>query len=206
MATVTNKIQLCLGKLFERSSYGSVSFYNVRFSKYAKSPTNNGSSNITSANRFHNNDGSLQIRYNDAISFIGLDGRRSNGLANEFDQQSTIPANAIFFGLGDSASYRADGKDLRQHGKNSKGDILLSRNPENIGGIGWIQASDYSQSSSNVTWQNGNYFRIPVIYAETSANRIPNPTRGQMMFDRTLGKPIWYNGSTWVDATGMAIS
>jgi hypothetical protein len=28
---------------------------------------------------------------------------------------------------------------------------------------------------------------------------------GQMFFDTTIGKPIWWNGSKWVDATGTAV-
>lgn len=29
--------------------------------------------------------------------------------------------------------------------------------------------------------------------------------RGFMFFDRTLGKPIWWNGASWVDATGASV-
>ena len=32
-----------------------------------------------------------------------------------------------------------------------------------------------------------------------------NAYLGVMMFDTTLGKPIWYNGSNWVDATGTQV-
>jgi hypothetical protein len=28
---------------------------------------------------------------------------------------------------------------------------------------------------------------------------------GQFYFDTTLGYPIWYNGTDWVDATGTAV-
>jgi len=36
----------------------------------------------------------------------------------------------------------------------------------------------------------------------TSSNRPQNPGIGQDFFDVTLGKPIWFNGSHWVDANG----
>lgn len=40
-------------------------------------------------------------------------------------------------------------------------------------------------------------------HSGTTANR---PTRllwvGRTYFDTTLGKPVWYDGSGWVDATG----
>lgn len=39
----------------------------------------------------------------------------------------------------------------------------------------------------------------------TSDNR-PNVTEvGTMTFDSTLGKPIWWNGDAWVDATGSVV-
>ena len=28
---------------------------------------------------------------------------------------------------------------------------------------------------------------------------------GRTYFDSSLGKPIWYNGATWVDATGAGV-
>lgn len=38
-----------------------------------------------------------------------------------------------------------------------------------------------------------------------TANRVGSPTKGQMMFDNTLGKPIWYNGTSWVDSAGVSV-
>ena len=45
---------------------------------------------------------------------------------------------------------------------------------------------------------------------DTTANRpvvgfSGGPTDGQMYFDTTLGKPIWYFGGSWVDATGAVV-
>lgn len=37
-----------------------------------------------------------------------------------------------------------------------------------------------------------------------SSNRPSNPTTGYCFFDDDLGKPLWWNGSSWVDATGKA--
>ena len=28
---------------------------------------------------------------------------------------------------------------------------------------------------------------------------------GAIFFDETLGKPIWYNGTNWIDATGAIV-
>ena len=35
-----------------------------------------------------------------------------------------------------------------------------------------------------------------------TASRPATPTTGIMYFDTTLGQPVWWNGSGWVDATG----
>lgn len=43
----------------------------------------------------------------------------------------------------------------------------------------------------------------------TTANRPGFPTQGQMYLDTTLdadGKPIWYTGAAWVDATGAVVA
>lgn len=39
----------------------------------------------------------------------------------------------------------------------------------------------------------------------TTANRPANPDTFQTYFDSTLGIPIWYNGTEWVDATGSTV-
>lgn len=61
----------------------------------------------------------------------------------------------------------------------------------------------YSRSFSNNTWSAWEPCGI------TSGNTNGRPTagliRGQQYFDITLGKPIWYDGSNWVDATGTQV-
>jgi hypothetical protein len=39
----------------------------------------------------------------------------------------------------------------------------------------------------------------------TTAQRPGTPVLYQNYFDTTLGKPIWYNGSVWKDATGATV-
>lgn len=41
--------------------------------------------------------------------------------------------------------------------------------------------------------------------AGNTAGRPASPSAGREYFDTTLGKPIWYNGTAWVDATGSAV-
>ncbi len=42
---------------------------------------------------------------------------------------------------------------------------------------------------------------VPLISGDT-ASRPATPATGTMYFDTTLGMPVWYDGSGWVDATG----
>lgn len=46
---------------------------------------------------------------------------------------------------------------------------------------------------------------VQVARIVTTAGRPSSPTGGQMFFDSTLGKPIWWNGSNWKDATGATV-
>ena len=44
-----------------------------------------------------------------------------------------------------------------------------------------------------------------VVPNGTSANRPTNPTVGQHYFDTDVGLPIWFDGTHWIDATGVAV-
>lgn len=39
----------------------------------------------------------------------------------------------------------------------------------------------------------------------STANRPDSPAVFEQYFDSTLGKPIWYDGVNWVDATGATV-
>lgn len=74
-------------------------------------------------------------------------------------------------------------------------------------GNGWNRAVVPSELSTVAT--SGSYNDLtdkPVIVAYTSGTRSERPSSnlvvGQEYFDTTLGKPIWWNGSRWVDKDG----
>jgi hypothetical protein len=49
---------------------------------------------------------------------------------------------------------------------------------------------------------------IAVAVLPTSSNTAARPIVtevGEMHFDTTLGKPIWWDGADWVDATGTVV-
>ena len=192
------------GKLYQLALDCNISFDGTVYSSFK---LKNTYTELTNCNTTNNNYGLVSQRYGDLIAFIGRDTRTTDGLLDNKNIESQIVANAIFFGLGDEIRYGIDGTDYRWKSHNSKGDILLSRNPKNIGGIGWIQDKDFTQETQQSYWTSGDYLKIPVILSGTTENR---PTVslvvGQMYFDTTLHKPIWYKGSSkWVDATGTEV-
>lgn len=45
--------------------------------------------------------------------------------------------------------------------------------------------------------------RLPIII--NSSAKPQNAKKGDSVFDATIGKPVWWNGSAWVDATGASV-
>lgn len=44
-----------------------------------------------------------------------------------------------------------------------------------------------------------------VTQTGATAARPASPVTGQMFYDTTLSKPIWYSGSAWKDAAGTTV-
>ena len=52
---------------------------------------------------------------------------------------------------------------------------------------------------------NKNKLTNIVIENQSTENRPTSPIKGQMIYDSTLNKPIWFNGSTWKDSQGNTV-
>lgn len=61
------------------------------------------------------------------------------------------------------------------------------------------------RTKSNSFIRNGDTVGIMAVLTGPSVLRPVSPEAGVMYYDRTLSKPIWYNGSNWIDATGNAV-
>jgi hypothetical protein len=61
--------------------------------------------------------------------------------------------------------------------------------------------------STSLRWRNGLFSSYVKIGAVATGSRPSASTAGAgaCMFDTTLGKPIWSNGTIWVDATGTTV-
>jgi len=67
-------------------------------------------------------------------------------------------------------------------------------------GIYWDEATE----SWNLGFPSGNG-RIRSARRGTTAQRPTGSVSGEDFFDTTIGKPIWWNGTVWVDASGVAV-
>lgn len=62
-----------------------------------------------------------------------------------------------------------------------------------------------SGSALPMVMKGGISTRMQVVDQGTTATRPPSKAIGQMFFDSTIGKPIWWNGTTWIDSTGIEV-
>lgn len=198
------------GGIVKTDYLANIKFIGTRFGKYATNNTHSQSG----TNIEHNiTNGSLLTRYGNKLAYIGFDGKtgNDNNKAGYVDGEASTPqilGNAIFFGLGDDAGHTADGTEIRYTVGNNKGDILLTRNVKEVGGLGWVQTNASATSwGLTVNATTSDYVKIPVVLAGPSTDR---PTKclltGQMYYDTTLNKPIFFvHGTGWVDATGTTV-
>lgn len=84
--------------------------------------------------------------------------------------------------------------------KPNRGDIFLENNPAVNPSVGYIILNPGSGSLQDAT-----YASIPIRIGGTTAERPVTPPQTTMYFDTTLGKPVWYYGTGWVDATGASV-
>lgn len=63
-------------------------------------------------------------------------------------------------------------------------------------------ANDYTDTHEN---KDNPHSASQVRQGGTTANRPSTPANYEFYFDTDLGKPIWYDGTNWVDATGTTV-
>lgn len=68
-----------------------------------------------------------------------------------------------------------------------------------------LDAVDYGYSDGDTSHMLSDHWPISfTVTTNTTPPKIAN--KGEMYFDQTLGKPIWFNGTDWVDATGTIVN
>lgn len=198
------------GGLYQLATLTNVTFDDVNYRPFIKV---NSYSDLTVNNEYKTQHGRVNTRHSGKISYIGYDGsggtdREKKGFVEGKCENSKIMGNAIYFNMGSHIGWDSQGTDVRYCQPTKKGDIILSKNPKEMGGIGWIQNSDNAEY-----WENGEFLTIPILLSGSTEQR---PTRtdlptGFCYFDTTLNKPIWLannndgNGRRWRDSNGNLV-
>ena len=89
--------------------------------------------------------------------------------------------------------------------------LIIGKNEELGSGSTTINGNTIVLFSDLIgVYKTGNYKQIKNLkykgsYSGTTEKRLSGVDVGFQYFDTTLGKPIWWNGSAWVDATGQEV-
>jgi hypothetical protein len=67
-------------------------------------------------------------------------------------------------------------------------------------GLAYIKETDFEGSAANIATAN-----VGTVIGNTDLYESNTQLAGDMMFNRTSGKPQWWNGTAWVDATGATV-
>lgn len=203
----TGQDRVALGGLVKHGTQSIVSFEDVNIGKYTK---NSDYKDTTISKEYKTKHGRINTRGGDDLSYIGFDGgsgfgdtlSAKEGWVDVESENKKVLGNGLFFGMGEDIGWTDDDKDIRWQKGFVKGDIILTRSPEVIGGIGWVVTNNTNDVSSVAT----NSLKIPVIMSGTTEERPTQRVVGQQYFDTTLEKPIWWKGAgKWVDAMGTVV-
>lgn len=66
----------------------------------------------------------------------------------------------------------------------------------------------YNSQTKKLSYRYGDnlyYINSTIVTEDNQRPSLSSADKGTMFFDSTLNKPIWYNGSNWVDATGVIV-
>ena len=95
--------------------------------------------------------------------------------------------------------HNENGTEIRYLTQHNKGDVQLFNDPLARNALGY----SVTEKVNNYTW---NVAEIPIVIRGATASRpSTNKYIGLTYFDTTLGKPVYWNGSNWVDATGATV-
>lgn len=133
------------------------------------------------------------------MPFIGHDRNRGNFL-DMYNETPTLQGKAIYMDASGSPLTNGNGDDLEWQDAPGLGDLFIENNPEQYGVYGYVCTNVNGSYMGSCTFKP-----IAIVTGGTTANRPTAPKNYIQYFDTTLGFPIWWNGSNWVDATGTSV-
>lgn len=116
--------------------------------------------------------------------------------------------------IGNRKNYSNAGPTRPTRGYWYVGEYVENSNLEKLGSDGgtqyivrgWYRLREGTTFVNNVDWiEDKAYYSNLIDQGDTTANRPLTPVNYQRYFDTTLGKPIWWNGTNWVDAAGTIV-
>ena len=142
----------------------------------------------TSSKNIQTEFGNVNTYGDERLIYIGADGRSTSGLVKTGRSNDDLQATAIFMGGGYDKWQTYNGLNMGGNRSPMLGDIYLSKRPNEIGGIGWIQTAD----ATNTNWKTNTMKKIPIVQSGATSDRpIYEMEVGQQFYDTTLNKPVW---------------
>jgi hypothetical protein len=144
----------------------------------------------------------VSIRKRHCRPYIGTDkaGIDKVGASDALIDKSMF-GNAIFLDCTGGARYKSDGTDCSANNPVHEGDWFIESNPSKYNVAGYVIRKDCTE----LTAVNSEERPIALILHGATTNRPTFPFAGMEYFDSTLNKPIWFNGTSWVDAYGTTV-
>ena len=91
------------------------------------------------------------------------------------------------------------GSNIRYTSQHHMGDVQFYNNPKSMNALGL----SVIESVNSYTWETT---EIPIILRGATTDRpSSNLYKGLQYFDETLGIPIWYNGTVWINSSGTQV-
>ena len=131
--------------------------------------------------------------------YLGADRNASSGVF-------TAPYNAqndgvaIFTDCKGGPQTGSDGSDFQWNTPVSNGDWFIENDPNTYHVAAYVILENFTAQV-----QNAKRAYIPLTLSGSTSDRPASIPTGSSYFDTTLNKPIWFNGSNWVDATGTVV-
>lgn len=175
------------GGLLENGYLSDVQFQNVNIGAYTLKPTGRENS-IQSSRNITTGYGTITTFGDNKIGYIGMSSTETQGKVNTGCVNEDLQATAIYVGAGYLKNRTFNKANLNGIRSPMLGDILLTKRPDEIGGIGWIQTGD----ATGVNWKVNTMKKIPIVQSGNTASRpVYMPEIGQSYYDTTLNKPVW---------------
>lgn len=129
-------------------------------------------------------------------AFIGAD----HNLPSNIQNSDYVGGVTIYTDCTNSPRYTADNTDQQYRTPAKIGDWFIENKPTDRYAAAYVILGDTTGNIANTP-----FCFIPIIKSGATNVRPNDAPIGAYFFDTTLNKPIWYNGTNWVDATGTTV-